>query len=699
MKNSLLLGLLVVLAFVATVAVLGYRSAMDSRETAQMVSHTHQVLEKLGRVLSRIHEGESSTRGFVATGVESYLAPHKSQQEDILRSAAELTQLTLDNPVQQERVRRLEPLLIERVRRYNDVILLRRTSGLEAAAAGLPPGRLISEKAQVVLDDMETEERRLLTLRVDASDRSLRRTMGLLGLLTAAVLCILGGLFLSARQSAVARTRAEEGIRRSEQRFKDLYDNAPCGYFTLDSVGSVVRMNATALNWMGYPREEVEGKLHYRGVLEPGNLEGFEKDFESLRSSWQPISGREYSFRRRSGSSFPVILNIARVSVDEGDEDIRISFLNISERKRIERELDQFFSTSLDLLGMADLKQGHFTRVNPGWQNLLGWTAEEICSKPWLDFVHPDDVASTIQAAGLLSKGEAVAAFSNRYRCKDGMYRWLDWRVPAPLPGSQVAFCLARDITEDRRKGEVIVRLNQDLAKRIDDALASNRELEAFSYSVSHDLRAPLRAIDGFSRILVEDFASVLGGEGQRLLNMVCSSSRQMGQLIDDLLQYSRLGRKDLETSAVDMASLARDAVEESRKAQQGRRPEVGIGALPGIHGDRVLLRQVWINLVSNAFKYSRTQQAAKVEIAGERRNGEAVFSVRDNGVGFDMQYADKLFGVFQRLHSVREFEGTGVGLAIVHRIVQRHGGRVWAEGKPGAGAVFHFSIPIRGET
>ncbi|MGH9389791.1 MAG: sensor histidine kinase, partial [Vicinamibacteria bacterium] len=240
-------------------------------------------------------------------------------------------------------------------------------------------------------------------------------------------------------------------------------------------------------------------------------------------------------------------------------------------RERAERELHEFFSASLDLMGIAALDDGKFRRVSPSWEKTLGWTAAEITSRPWLDFVHPDDRASTVAEAEKLTQGIPVLTFENRYRSKDGTYRWLSWRVPAPRPGSNVAYSIARDITEVKRTEEEIRRLNADLARKVDQALAANKELEAFSYSVSHDLRAPLRAIDGFSRILIEDHVDRLDDEGKRLFSIVRSNAQQMGQLIDDLLQFSQLGRREVEKSGVDMAQLARNAVDEVRRIEAGR--------------------------------------------------------------------------------------------------------------------------------
>jgi len=220
---------------------------------------------------------------------------------------------------------------------------------------------------------------------------------------------------------------------------------------------------------------------------------------------------------------------------------------------------------------------------------------------------------------------------------------------------------------------------------------AANGELESFSYSVSHDLRAPLRAIDGYARMLDEDYAGRLDAEAQRLIGVVRSSAMRMGRLIDELLAFSRLGRQEPARTRVDMAALACEVADEVRA---GRSATLELGELPPASADASLVRQVWTNLIGNAFKYSAKSASPRVEIGGREEGTELHYWVRDNGVGFDMRYADKLFGVFQRLHRAEEFEGTGVGLAIVQRVVARHGGRVWAESSPGAGACFHFSLP-----
>jgi signal transduction histidine kinase len=250
-------------------------------------------------------------------------------------------------------------------------------------------------------------------------------------------------------------------------------------------------------------------------------------------------------------------------------------------------------------------------------------------------------------------------------------------------------------IMNDRLQEEIEARREkeEELKDSIESALAANRELEAFSYSVSHDLRAPLRAVDGYAQILSEDFGYCLDAEGKRVCAVISESARNMGRLIDDLLSFSRIGRKAMRPSPVDMANLAGSIFFELTTPEERDRIDFSLAALPYAVGDPGLLRQVWMNLLGNAIKFSSKKERALIEVRAEAQKNEMVYVIRDNGAGFDMQYVDKLFGVFQRLHSVKEFEGTGVGLAIVQRIIQRHGGRVWGEGEPDKGARFSFTV------
>jgi light-regulated signal transduction histidine kinase (bacteriophytochrome) len=256
----------------------------------------------------------------------------------------------------------------------------------------------------------------------------------------------------------------------------------------------------------------------------------------------------------------------------------------------------------------------------------------------------------------------------------------------------------AVQVNEELKLREAEVRvLNADLERRAQELEAANQELQSFSYSVSHDLRAPLRAIDGFSAILEMDYANSLDGEGKRLLGQVRQGAARMGRLIDDLLEFSRLGRRAIAAAEIDMVQLANEALREVAHSHSGKMPRCNIGELPPAWGDAALIRQVWLNLLSNAVKYSSRREDAVVDVTGATDGSESAYVVRDNGAGFDMRYAAQLFGVFQRLHSDEQFPGTGVGLALVRRIVTRHGGQVSGEGKVNEGAEFRFTLPRQG--
>ena len=236
-----------------------------------------------------------------------------------------------------------------------------------------------------------------------------------------------------------------------------------------------------------------------------------------------------------------------------------------------------------------------------------------------------------------------------------------------------------------------MARLRREWASELE---AANKELEAFSYSVSHDLRAPLRAIIGFSSLVIEDYAMQLPAKGQEYLGDVIASAKGMDQLIDDLLRFARVGQQSLAKRTVDVAALVQEVLNELRGEHAGRDVESLVGELPMATADRALLKQVFANLLSNAFKFTRKRDRAVVEVGCRDEEGRKVYFVRDNGAGFDMRYAGHLFGVFQRMHTREEFEGTGVGLSLAHRIIQRHGGRMWAEAEVNKGATFHFSLP-----
>ncbi len=351
---------------------------------------------------------------------------------------------------------------------------------------------------------------------------------------------------------------------------------------------------------------------------------------------------------------------------------------------------------------------GRVTFLNAAAEEMLGWSRAELLGRDMHAAIHsrrPDGSpfpAAECPLTQVLQSGAPLHGHEDLFWRKDG----------SPLPvlcssapilrggradGVVMAFT---DITARKRDEEEIRQLNADLERRVQERTArleeANKELESFSYSVSHDLRAPLRHISGFAEMLQKHSAGALDDNGRRFLKVIHDSARHAGRLVDDLLAFSRMGRAELRQTPVDTAALVEEVRREVAGEAEGRNVRWEVGPLPAVKGDPAMLRLVWRNLLSNAVKYTRPRAEARVEVGGTADGPEAVFFVRDNGVGFDMKYKDKLFGVFQRLHRPEQFEGTGIGLANVRRIVARHGGRAWAEGVPDGVATFFFSLPRR---
>jgi PAS domain S-box-containing protein len=362
----------------------------------------------------------------------------------------------------------------------------------------------------------------------------------------------------------------------------------------------------------------------------------------------------------------------------------------IIERQQVERERDRVFDLSLDLVGVLD-DDARFVRVNPAFERTLGYPPDALRGRPALDLVHPDDHTRTQAAVSRLREGVPIVAFENRWRHADGSYRWLEW-TSVPDRELGLVFAIARDTTHQKAAQRQIAALNDELRAHVRAVTASNAELESFSYAVSHDLRAPLRAIDGFGAALLEDHGDHLDPEAHRLLERIRAASVRMGQLIDDLLRLSRITRGELRLAPVDVTAMCRAIVDELRARRPEPRIEVDVAPGLTVTADPQLARIAFENLLGNAWKFVRGAPRPRIEVRAE---GDEIL-VRDNGVGFEAAHADRLFRPFQRLHRQDEFEGTGIGLATVARIVSRHGGHIRAEGAVDRGATFALSFAPR---
>ncbi|MEQ9376825.1 MAG: CHASE3 domain-containing protein [Imperialibacter sp.] len=541
-----------------------YRNMSQFRSITFEVSHTHEVLFQIEAIYSNLLEIESSRRGFLIYGDKSFEDTYKQRSKDIAVHLDSLEKLVADNARQLQSLDTLGQLIAQKI-----ALGAVESAGIQQLTT--PPnrnsltGKQLTDGIRRISEGMKSNERDLLGKRVGLANAANRQFYQLYVAFGLIILLIFVITLYIVRSRMKERLAAERAQRQRAEAIKDLYDNAPCGYHSLDDSGNFIEINNTLLRWLGFSKEEVLHKKNFSDLLKEEEREVFKSNFQLFKEGGR-ADAVEFELVRSDGTSFPAILNATAV-VDENGKFIkdRASIFDITARKQAE-------------------EKAHFL----------------------------------------------------------------------------------------------------------------NAELEAFSYSVSHDLRAPLRSIDSYTKIIAEEYNDKLDDEGKRLISIVMRNAARMARLIDDLLDFSRLGRKELIKSTFNMKLLVQSVLEEMEVRNDDPRillkNEIELDAW----GDKKTIRQVWYNLISNAIKYSSKVYRAELAFGCYSEPHRQVYFIKDNGVGFDMAYYDKLFGVFQRLHSAKEYDGTGVGLALSHRIVSRHGGDIWAESSPNKGATFYFSIPTK---
>lgn len=514
------------------------------------------------------------------------------------------------------------------------------------------------------------------------------------------------GVFAAARD-ITERKRAVDELQLSRERLTLAQNAAHAGTFDWDIQNNVNLWTPEVEAVHGLAPGEFGGKYEdWEAMVLPEDLPAARSCIASSLASGE-FAG-EWRIRRRNDGEIRWITARAKILYDAHGKPWRMIGLNmdVTERKQAEAALldsEQKFRTlanSVPQLVWMCTPEGLNVYFNHRWVDYTGLTLEESYGRNWSKPFHPDD-----QQAAWDAWNHAVATGDTyridcRLRAANGDYRWfLIKGVPMCDEDGRIVrwFGTCTDIDDLKRAEGEIRTLNEQLEDRVRQRTAqlesANKELEAFTYSVSHDLRAPLRHISGFSKILVEEFAGNLPSEAQHHLQRIQEGTRRMGQLVDDLLNLGRVGRKEFSRKVAGLRFIVDEVIDSLKPEIGDRHVEWKIGDLPYLECDTALVRQVFQNLLSNALKFTRPRSQAVIEIGQEQRGGQSVVYVRDNGVGFSMKYADKLFGVFQRLHRAEDFEGTGVGLATVQRIIQKHGGRIWAEAELDKGAAFYFTL------
>jgi PAS domain S-box-containing protein len=505
----------------------------------------------------------------------------------------------------------------------------------------------------------------------------------------------------SARESEKTQMLA---LKESEENFRLLIEGVKdYSMFLLDPSGCILTWNKGAENVKGYKTEEIIGK-HFSIFYTEEEIVNREPE-RNLKMAAQNGSYEDEGWRaRKDGSLFWADVIFTALYHSDGTlKGYSKITRDITERKKAEENikstnyfLDAILENIPNMVFVKETSELRFVRLNKAGEKLLGYSRDQLIGKNDYDFFPAEQADFFTSKDREAVKKDDITDIPEELIDTANGQRWLHTRkIPINDESGNTAYLLgiSEDITDNKSNEEKIKSLNKELHHNNVLLKNINTELEAFTYSVSHDLRAPLRAIHGYTKILEQEHINVLDEDARSMMTAVMNNAKKMGQLIDDLLSLSHLGKKELQKRAVDMADLANQTLSEIKKVFNNYKAQVIIHPMPKAEADYNLIYQVFINLISNAVKYSSLKEKPLIEIGSKEENDEVIYFVKDNGSGFDMKYYGKLFGIFQRLHDASEFEGTGVGLALVKRIILRHEGKIWAESQPDIGTVFYFTL------
>jgi PAS domain S-box-containing protein len=712
-EMKILAGFLVAFALLLFGGSYTYHNSVEFADAVEWIAHTQEVRASVADLYGSAAGAEVAERDYFLTKAPEPLDEYQRLVDRVQHDLQQLSGLIADNPEQHRNFLFTQTVVEARLRTLDSALTAFNTYGLPATRAILALSRHVAtvENVHAATVAMDALEVKLLQSRQASTSRVRFSTLISLLVTLVAASALFYAFFRGIHREMLARRAAEQALRDSDQYNRSVIESSPDCVAILTTDAHITQITPQGMKlldiedfatvagtdwcsfWSGEHRDEARAAVASARDGNAARFEGYSATRRGVPKWWDIIV-----MPVRSETGQPERL----IAVARDITEVKRTATNLLAANRF---LDSLIENLPAMVVVKDAETLKFVRVNKSFEDLIGITKSQLLGKGAHDLFSAAEADYVVfKDREALEQGSLVdIPRQSIHTAHLGLRTFHTMKMPIGDANGRPQYLLAIsfDITERELAEEAIRELNGALQSKAAQLESTNKELESFSYSVSHDLRAPLRAIDGFAEIIEEDYKDKLDDEGRRYLSVIRQNSKRMGALIDDLLEFSRLGRQTVANDEVNVDSLVREVVQDVLAAERSQAaggdhvpPTIDIGPLPPAQGDRGLLRQVWVNLISNAVKYSSKSKQPVISVSGRKVDAENHYSVRDNGVGFNMDYVEKLFGVFQRLHRNDEFSGTGVGLAIVHRVVTRHGGRVWAEGRVNDGAVFTFALP-----